>query len=510
MLPVVATTKRNDITIEQKKELKQYYEENNTFTHSTIAAHFSNQWNMRLVRSTVSGILRSELADGRSAGAKRKKSVEYPHLEESLYLYFSNIRAHNIPISDEILIAQAKIFGSMFGISDLEFKYSRGWLSNFKIRHGIKEHTLVGERGSVNIVDVKKGRCDLQSLTSKYDLDCIYNFDETALYYRLPPNKTLANCSVSGSKESKERLTVGVCCNASGKDKVKLVVISKFARPRCFGKVFDPNNVVHYYNNQKAWMTAAIFEDWLIKFNHKMKNDNKKVLLLVDNAASQNTELQLSHVSLHYLPPNTTSFLQPCDAGIIRSFRCYYKNKLVLKMIENIQNKKELYNPDVKEAIFLVRESWNCVSEVTIHNCWLHTNILGEKSVAIPCENQNKECQELSANISKFHKSSFNLDRFAFNAEEYIKLDSAIPTGEILTNEDIFEIVSLNKENENDPLDSNNIEPRIVSSIDAIAATELLLDYFINNNMDFSKLTEIKKQIENVSFKKLVQKKLFF
>ena len=90
MLPVVATPKRNDITIEQKKELKQYCEENNTFTHSMIAAHFSNQWNMRLVRSTVSGILRSELADGRSPVAKRKKYVEYPHLEESLYLYFFN------------------------------------------------------------------------------------------------------------------------------------------------------------------------------------------------------------------------------------------------------------------------------------------------------------------------------------------------------------------------------------------------------------------------------------
>jgi hypothetical protein len=48
-----------------------------------------------------------------------------------LYLYYSNVRAHNIPISDAVLISQAKIFGQMLGISDFEFKYSIGWLNNF-------------------------------------------------------------------------------------------------------------------------------------------------------------------------------------------------------------------------------------------------------------------------------------------------------------------------------------------------------------------------------------------
>ena len=84
------------------------------------------------------------------------------------------------------------------------------------------------------------------TITSQYALDNIYNFDETALYYRLPPNKTLANCSVSGKKESKERITIGVCCNSTGSDQSKLVVISKYARSRCFGKLFDPNSIVHY------------------------------------------------------------------------------------------------------------------------------------------------------------------------------------------------------------------------------------------------------------------------
>ncbi len=47
-------------------------------------------------------------------------------------MYYSNVRAHNIPISDAVLISQAKIVGQMLGTSDFEFIFSIGWLNNFK------------------------------------------------------------------------------------------------------------------------------------------------------------------------------------------------------------------------------------------------------------------------------------------------------------------------------------------------------------------------------------------
>lgn len=98
----------------------------------------------------------------------------------------------------------------------------------------------------------------------------------------------------------------------------------KYARPSCFGKVFDPNYIVDYYNNEKAWMTTIIFEDWLKKFNSRLKLQNRNILLLVDNATSHNAQLSFSNITLHFLPSNTTSVLQPCDAGIIRSFKYFY------------------------------------------------------------------------------------------------------------------------------------------------------------------------------------------
>lgn len=130
---------------------------------------------------------------------------------------------------------------------------------------------------------------------------------------------------------NKARLSVALCANESGTDKCKPLVINKHERPRCFGKVWNPNNVVHYYYNSKAWMTQFIFHDWLKKFDKRMSIEKRKVLLLIDNAAGHGSidESVYPNVKIEYLPANTTSHLQPMDAGIIRNFKLHYKKFLI-------------------------------------------------------------------------------------------------------------------------------------------------------------------------------------
>lgn len=78
--------------------------------------------------------------------------------------------------------------------------------------------------------------------------------------------------------------------NATENDKQKPLVISKY--PRCFHKSFDPNVLCDYYYNTKAWMTLAIFEDWLKKLNNRIKitNIDRKILLFVDNAKGHHVD----------------------------------------------------------------------------------------------------------------------------------------------------------------------------------------------------------------------------
>jgi hypothetical protein len=123
---VCIPSRKIQLTIEEKKTIRKYRDENNNISHEVIAQHFSIEWNIRLVRSTVRGILRTDdnYTICRSTGAKRMRSIVYPQLEECLYLWFCNIKANNIPISEMMLPKQAQKVGEMMGISELEFKYS--------------------------------------------------------------------------------------------------------------------------------------------------------------------------------------------------------------------------------------------------------------------------------------------------------------------------------------------------------------------------------------------------
>ena len=61
-----------------------------------------------------------------------------------------------------------------------------------------------------------------------YDSDNIYNADETGLYYKELPNKTLAlhdERQAFGRKQAKQRVTVLVFENATGTQKIPLLVL---------------------------------------------------------------------------------------------------------------------------------------------------------------------------------------------------------------------------------------------------------------------------------------------
>lgn len=70
-------------------------------------------------------------------------------------------------------------------------------------------------------------------------------------------------------------------------------------------------------------MQVSIWNDYLMKLDTQMRLQHRNILLLVDNASVHiiNENTNLTNVAVHYLPPNTTAHLQPCDAGIINSFK---------------------------------------------------------------------------------------------------------------------------------------------------------------------------------------------
>ena len=109
--------------------------------------------------------------------------------------------------------------------------------------------------------------------------------------------------------------------------------------------------------------------------------DNKvteKSLLLVDNcpAHTDGFSLNLKNLSIEYIPPNTTSHIQPCDAVIICKFKVHYRNLLVSKWVYELNEEQTIKKLNVKEAIELIADAWEKVKPSTINNCWKNTGIL--------------------------------------------------------------------------------------------------------------------------------------
>ncbi|KAG0442128.1 Tigger transposable element-derived protein 6 [Dictyocoela muelleri] len=123
-------------------------------------------------------------------------------------------------------------------------------------------------------------------------------------------------------------------CNKDGTEKLKPFIIGKFKNPRAL-KNFDKNFFCRYAFNKNAWMTSIEFKKWLFDWNCTLKEKNRKILLLLDNCTSHKSTIELSNIELFFLPKNSTSKLQPLDAGIIRSF----KSKFFSYQLSSIVNR---------------------------------------------------------------------------------------------------------------------------------------------------------------------------
>ena len=85
-------------------------------------------------------------------------------------------------------------------------------------------------------------------------------------------------------------------------------------------------------------MTAVLFREWMKRFDQLMIG--RKVVILMDNAAVHASDgMQLENVTVVKFPPNTTTKMQPLDAGIIRNFKLLYRSRQVEHAVEELERK---------------------------------------------------------------------------------------------------------------------------------------------------------------------------
>lgn len=221
-------------------------------------------------------------------------------------------------------------------------------------------------------------------LDGGYRPECVYNADETALYYRLLPDKTLAsktdNHKTEGYKQSKDRLTLLFAVNSTGSHKLPPLCIGKFRSPRCFKHVNMNCLPLKYDASKNSWMTAGIFHKWFheqfapaVKSHLRLQGMEEKAILLLDNCPAHPPAEQLvsGDITVHYLPKNTTSVIQPLDQGIIKNFKANYRKELMLKLVDSDKDvTATLKAMTVKDAIYLGGKAWSGVTSTAVVRCW--------------------------------------------------------------------------------------------------------------------------------------------
>lgn len=186
---------------------------------------------------------------------KKPANVDVDH---ALYTWFLPARASGIPVTVSLLQSKALALNEELGGSR-NFKASNGWFWRWRHRKGIRRLTIAGEKLSANTQAADKFKVEFSHTIKNEKLvrAQIFNFDETGLWYKTMPNRTMAakeETQAPGFKNSKDRVTIGACCNADGSFKLTLVLVGKSARPRAFKNISPKNLPVSYKHQNSAWM----------------------------------------------------------------------------------------------------------------------------------------------------------------------------------------------------------------------------------------------------------------
>lgn len=199
------------------------------------------------------------------------------------------------------------------------------------------------------------------------------------------PEHGLATQQFAGTKKEKTRITVHHYVNSTGTNKLPMWTIGKAKKPRCFkaagSKIVDSLGIT-YRANSAAWMVTEIMVDWLRWLDRRMYG--RRVILLLDNFSAHECAVAilealpagsgLQNTEICWLPPNSTSRLQPLDQGIIASFKAKYRKRWIKYILEQFDvGENVVATMNLLRAIQYCIRAWDEVTRVTIANCWSHS-----------------------------------------------------------------------------------------------------------------------------------------
>lgn len=388
---------RKVMTLHEKVQLLDMIKEGNSY--AAVGRHYGvNESTVRYIKKNEQAIRAS--VDTNFCGSAKMMNVvrnnAIVRMESALALWIQDLRKKNIPLETKIIQKKALRLYSQFTegqpesstAADVEeFHASRGWFDRFLKRYQLRFGKSHGEAASADTEAAAKYPEAFKKIIEEkgYKPEQVFNMDETGLFWKKLPSRTFImkeELKAPGFKAQKDRVTLIMCGNAAGW-MMKPGLIYKFANPRAL-KNKDKNTLpVFWMHNSKAWITKLLISNWFhqcfipqVKEYLRKKELEFRVLLIMDNAGGHPVDLSHEGVQIEFLPPNTTSLLQPMDQGVIRAFKALYTGNCLQQLVaeidenENFQLKIYWRNFTIASCLTVIHKALQDMKKETLNACW--------------------------------------------------------------------------------------------------------------------------------------------
>lgn len=298
----------------------------------------------------------------------------------------------------------------MLGIPESEQpEFSNGWLHSFQLRHNFsfrkfnadhhqQQQAAVNNSGDLDVAAsataaataVSAARRSssgnakvlywtnmevLMSETDKYAPKDVFAVEETPVLYTMPP---VQNALEEGRMRCKKRFVVSLAANADGSEKLQPLFVSHHEHPKCFRKKTAEQHGLHYFCNNKAWMTGVIFSRWLQRLDFAMANQKRRILLFINDMPSHVVaHLDLTNVVVFILSPAVMQMLNPITSRVVTTFKKRFRRYHLRHAIDKAEaTKNTMFDADVLQAMKWAAASWDEITTETIKRAWIPTQLV--------------------------------------------------------------------------------------------------------------------------------------
>lgn len=249
-------------------------------------------------------------------------------------------------------------------------------------------------------------------------------------------------------------------------------------------------------------MTAALFSEWLKKIDIQMRLENRKILLFIDNCTAHYSSDELQHIKVVYLPPNSTSKLQPLDQGVIQNFKINYRREVVRHILTNLESNGSL-EINVLIAMRFVKKAWLSVTQTTIANCFRKAGFRINGLQEPQYSEWDSSHEELRPSFQEWSELTSNAGERVPSFEDYVNVDENIEVTGEQTVDDIVSTLQMCDTNENDSDEDHGdtLEIKLVKKREALEALHTLTKFFEQRETEpkiFENIIALERNVENV------------